>query len=358
MTHSIDRRTALALFASLPLVPLGLGSAQEKKPDPYADGKLLPGEPPKPEPGSFTVAVLPDTQHYSEKYPDLFMAQTRWLAENRQARNIAWVLHLGDITNRNTEAEWINADRAMKVLDDASLPYSFCPGNHDYSEGGVCKDRTTRLNDFFPVSRYKGRPTFGGTYDKEPERMENSFHLYAAGGRKFLVLALEFGPRADVVRWANAVAKNHADREAILITHAYTYFDDTRYHWQHYGDKQRWNPHSYGVAKSTMDDVADGEELWNGLVSQHETFLFTLNGHVLGDGLGRVTTATPGGREVPQVLVNFQMRPKGGDGWLRLLEFKADGRTVEAHDYSPTLKQRNEGPQNRITLNLAPVRTT
>lgn len=244
------------------------------------------------------------------------------------------------------------------MLDDARLPYVFCPGNHDYSVGGSCKDRTTLLTDYLPVSRYRDRPTFGGTYDKEPGRMENSYHLFTANDRKFLVLALEFGPRADVVRWANEVASKHDDREAILITHAFIYFDDTRYHWKKYGANQKWNPHAYGVAKATRDDVADGEELWENLIAKHENFVLTLNGHVLGDGLGRVTTRTPGGREVHQVLVNYHMRPKGGDGWLRLLEFRADGKTVETYDYSPTRKQRNEGAQNRLTLELAPIRKT
>lgn len=352
----IDRRTALAHAAAWTLAPLGFVAAQDKKPDPYADGRLLDGEPPKPAAGSFTVAVLPDTQHYSEKYPDTYLAQTRWVVENHKARNIAWVLHLGDITNHNTPKEWANADRAMKVLDEARIPYAFCPGNHDYSEGGGCQDRTTRLTEYFPVARFKGRPTFGGTYDKEPDRVENSYHLFSAGGRDFLVLALEFGPRADVVRWANAVAARHSAREAVLITHAFVYYDDTRYDWKKYGAKQKWNPHGYGMAKATGDDVSDGQELWDGLVSRHENFVLTLNGHVLEDGLGKVVTSTPAGRAVPQVLVNYQMRPKGGDGWLRLLEFKADGKTVEVYDYSPTRQQRNEGVQNRFALALPPVK--
>jgi hypothetical protein len=110
------------------------------------------------------------------------------------------------------------------------------------------------------------------------------------------------------------------------------------------------------VARATNDDVCDGEELWARLIARHPNFVLTLNGHVLGDGLGRTVTATPDGRDVPQVLVNFQMRPRGGDGWLRLLEFRADGRTVEAVDYSPTRNQRNESPQNRFTMALAPVK--
>jgi 3',5'-cyclic AMP phosphodiesterase CpdA len=314
---------------------------------------LKPGQPPLPGEGSFTIAVLPDTQMYCQHHPAGYHAQTQWLVENKQARKIAAVLHLGDITNKNTPEQWEVAREAMGRLD-GHLPVFLVPGNHDYSEGGHATDRTTRLDEYFPISGFEKQPTFGGTYDKEPRSMANSYHLLPAGGRKFLVIGLEFGPRADVVRWANEVAAKHADREAILITHAYTYLDDTRYDWKKYGEKQNWNPHTYGVAKSSGGDVMDGEELWQNLVSKHGNFIMTLNGHVLRDGLGRVTSKTPAGSEVHQMLVNFQMKPNGGDGWLRLMEF-TQKRTVEVYDYSPTLDLTNLGDQNRFTLALAKV---
>ena len=357
--HQISRRNALKAGAGFVISPAMLSTfgSTALAADPYADAKFVDGEPPKPQKGSFTIAVLPDTQNYSEKFPEQYMAQTSWIVENQKDRNIACVLHLGDITNHNTPAEWENAAKAMSQLDER-VPYFMAPGNHDYSERGVCKDRTTLLNDYFPIGKYQGLPTFGGAYDKEPKRLENSYHLFSAGGRDFLVIALEFGPRADVVRWANEVASKHKDREAILITHAYIYYDETRYDWDKYGSKQNWNPHTYAVAKATGDDVHDGEELWENLVSKHENFVLTLNGHVLNDGLGRVVTQTPGGRDVHQTLVNFQMKPKGGDGWLRLIEFKSDGRTAQTYDYSPTRNQCNESAQNQYTMTLAPPKRT
>lgn len=323
--------------------------------DPYADAVLVDGEPPQPQPGSFTIAVLPDTQNYSEKFPETFLAQTKWIVENQQKRNIACVLHLGDVTNHNTPEEWANADKAMQVLD-GKIPYAMVPGNHDYSDKGVCKDRSSRLTEYFPVSRFQKGGTLGGTYDREPDRTENSYHLVPAGDRQLLVLALEFGPRKDVVRWANEVVAKHKQHAAILITHAYMYFDDTRYDWKKYGKEQTWNPHSYAVAAATGDDVTDGEELWNGLVSQHENFILTLNGHVLRDGLAKLSSQTPAKRDVHQMLVNFQMRPKGGDGWLRLLEFQPDGQTVQVYDFSPTRQQRNESAQNQFQLTLSTVK--
>lgn len=353
---SMSRRDVLKAGAGLTMSPavLAMCGSTASAADPYADAKLVAGQPPKIEPGAFTIAVLPDTQNYSERYPQTYLAQTNWIVENCKDRNISCVLHLGDITNNNATVEWENAQKAMRVLD-GKLPYFLVPGNHDYSAGGDCTDRTSMLNDYFHVGQFRETPTFGGVYDKEPDRLENSFHLFSAEGRKFLVLALEFGPRRDVVRWANEVLARHKDRSVILITHAYMYYDDTRYDWKKYGAKQSWNPHNYGVAKSTADDILDGEELWNTLVSRHDNFVLTLNGHVLQDGLGRTMTATPSGRDIHQLLVNFQMRPKGGDGWLRLLEFRRDGRSVQVYDYSPTRDERNESPQNQFAMTLAPA---
>lgn len=329
-------------------------AAAKPKVDPYADAVFVKGEPAKPAKGSFSIAVLPDTQNYSEKFPEQFIAQTKWIVENAKERNIAAVLHLGDITNRNSPAEWENAVRAMDLLND-KVPYAMVPGNHDYSAGGSCQDRTTLLNEYFPLAKMKSLGSLDCVYDKEPERMENSAHLFSAGGIDFVVIGLEFGPRKDVVRWANEVAAKHKYRAAILITHAYMYYDETRYDWKKNGKKQTWNPHEYAVAKATADDVSDGEELWNNLVSKHENFQFTLNGHVLNDGLGRLSSKTPGGRAVPQMLVNFQMKPNGGDGWLRLMEFSSDGQQVKVCDYSPTRNERNESAQNKFELQLAGV---
>src|SRR5688572_2809413 len=72
----------------------------------------------------FTIVVLPDTQNYSEFYPQIFRAQTEWIAANRESRNIKLVLGLGDIVNHgSSETEWLNADAAIDLLDGASVPY-------------------------------------------------------------------------------------------------------------------------------------------------------------------------------------------------------------------------------------------
>lgn len=318
--------------------------------DPYADAKFIDGPPPPMADGAFTMVLLPDTQNYRGPHAAGFAAQTQWIIDQKTSRNIVGVFHLGDITNDNLPEQWENAAKSMKLLD-GKVPYCMAPGNHDYSKGGSAVDRTSLFGEYFPPAHWKQQPAFGGFYDKEPERVENSYHFLSAGERKFLVLCLEFGPRKDVVRWANEIVAKHPKLEVILVTHAYMYSDSTRYDHVTLGKKQNWNPHTYGVAKASNGDVNDGQELWDHLVSTHPNFILTLNGHVLNDGLGRLTSQGAKTQDVHQLLVNFQMKPKGGDGWLRLLEFRAD-RTVQVYDYSPTRNQVNASEENQFSLKL------
>lgn len=301
-------------------------------------------------PGSWTLVVLPDTQMYSMNYPDLFLDQTRWIVANKTRHNIKYVLHLGDITNNNTPEQWDRARQAMALLD-GEVPYAFVPGNHDYGPNGGTADRTTHLNDYFSTVNYLSWPSFGGLMT--PGRMDNSYHLFSAGGVEWIVLALEFGPRDSVLTWANSVVANYPGRRAILITHAYLYNDDTRYDWAVKGSGQSWNPHAYGVA-GDPDGVNDGEELWQKLVKGNPGFALVMNGHVLNDGLGRLSSTNDVGGTVHQMLVNYQMKTLGGESYLRLVEFLPDGRTIQVRAYSPLRGAYKTDSQNQFTLTLNP----
>lgn len=294
--------------------------------------------------GSTTVAVLPDTQVYVMKHPELFIAQTKWIAEHAQERNIVYVLHLGDIVNNNNKPQWKVAQRAMSQLDGV-VPYAVAPGNHDYGPGGNAATRDTLLNEYFPVQKYEKWPTFGGVF--EQEKLDNSFHTFRIGQQDWLVLALEWGPRDAVVNWAERVLQKHPRHKAILITHAYLYFDGTRYdHTQ--AQRQSWNPHWY----KTPGGVNDGEELWQKLVKRHPQMMLTLNGHVLGDGLAYLKSRGDHGNVVHQMLVNYQMKPRGGEGYLRLIEFLPDGETVQIKAYSPPLDKYKTDKDNQFSLKL------
>ncbi len=63
-------------------------------------------ESPPFEAGTTTLVVLPDTQYYASCHARYFGDQLRWAAEQRAARNVPVVLTLGDLTDKNTPAEW------------------------------------------------------------------------------------------------------------------------------------------------------------------------------------------------------------------------------------------------------------
>jgi hypothetical protein len=162
---------------------------------------------------------------------------------------------------------------------------------------------------------------------------------------------LEWGPRDETVAWASRIADEHADRRLILLTHAYMYNDETRYDWQANGDKQEWNPHAYETAK-LAGGVNDGQELWEKLVRSRAGFVLALNGHVLGDGAGRLASRGDHGNMVHQVLANYQMNHEGGEGYLRLLEFLPDDRTLRIRSYSPSLGAFKTATDQQFDLEL------
>jgi hypothetical protein len=284
--------------------------------------------------GSTTLAVLPDTQYYAEKYPHFFEAQTRWIAKNCERHTIAYVLHLGDVTEHNAPQEWEVAARSLGLLD-GRVPYALLPGNHDYSSG-----RETLLSQYFSVAEFRRWPTFGGVF--EEGKLDNSFHLFHLGQRDWIVLALEYAPRDEVLAWGNKVLEEHRDRLAVVVTHAYLFHDSTRFDASS-GKKQHGNPHRLGN---------DGEEIWQKLVRRHGNVMLVLSGHVATGGLGFRSDPGDHGNTVHQMLVDYQKSKRGGQAFLRLLEFLPDGKTVQAKSYSPALDRHKTDPQNQFTFTL------
>jgi hypothetical protein len=302
------------------------------------------------DPDSFLLVALPDTQVYCARseWNHHYHNQTQWIADNAERLNIKYVLHEGDIVNNNNPPQWKVAQAAMQRLH-GKVSYALAPGNHDYGPNGSSSDRTTLVNEYFDAEEYSKQTGFGGLFQEG--HVENSYHTFEAGGRKYLILALEWGPRDEVVQWADKIAAEHPDHRKILVTHAYMYYDETRYDWATKRDKQAWNPHAYGNA-SLPGGVNDGEELWNKLVRKHPGFVLTLNGHVLEDGAGRMASRGDHGDTVHQLLANYQMKAEGGQGFMRLMEFLPDGKTIKVRSYSPSAKACKVALDQQFTLTL------
>lgn len=322
---------------------------------------------------AWSMVVLPDTQAYSKSSVDsaIFRQMTQWVVDQRDTFGVQFVVHEGDIVNQNSQVtpssgdqsgdqQWQNAKEAMSLLDGV-VPYALSPGNHDYGTTNA-QDRTTQFNDYFKQDDNPlVDPQQGGTLRgvMTPGELDNSLHEFVApDGREMLVVTTEWGPRQTAVDWANRSlrASHYADHTAVLLTHAYMWHDETRYDWERNLDddpdnNQGGNPYSY----ATGGDTHDGEDLWNELVSPNGAFEMVMSGHVGGDGTAYLASEGERGQTVHQMLFNTQFETFGGNGWIRVIEFLDDGRTVRVRTYSPFHDLEKTNTANAFEFTVSPL---
>ena len=297
----------------------------------------------------FTLAVLPDTQIYAESYPHIFTAQTQWIADNKDALNIVFVLHAGDITNHNVPYHWKNASDSMRVLDEV-VPYAIVMGNHDMGPGGDCSVRESLFNNYFPVSRYQALSTFGGTFERG--MLDSSFHLFNAGGTAWLLLALEYLPRDQVLKWAAGVLESHPHCRVIILTHSYVHPDSSLFGSN---SAHNWNPEDYGIS-SQPGGVNNAAQTWDKLMRHHPNISLVVSGHFVGnsisyqDGAARVIGIGERGNRVLQMLANYQHMEEGGGGFMRLIVCDPSNDMVSVRTYSPNLDAYLTDADNQFTV--------
>jgi hypothetical protein len=321
----------------------------------------------------FSIAVLPDTQNYAKfaKNQPIFELMTRWLVEYRQAWNLQYVLHVGDLVeqndieegggrgwgDQNSEEQWSSARRALEVCY-GELPVLFATGNHDYGIRNA-EDRRTRFNNYFGlvdnplVADGRG----GGLWvESAPNAfgartLENAaYQIEVPIGRPHLVICLEWGPRRAVVDWAREILQREQFQNHLAILNIHSYLHDDN---QRDGVRNRaGNPHTYGTARH--GDTHDGEDLWQTLVQPSRQLELVVCGHVMGRHVGIRHDQNTAGRVVQQMLFNAQglgggsdERGNGGDGWLRLLTFEPDGRRLTTRTLSPYFLRQSRDPWNR-----------
>lgn len=304
-------------------------------------------------PGTTTIALLPDTQYYTWcEYPHL-KHQAEWIANQRSTRNIVAAITLGDLTDRNRDREWDFLAASYAPLLQG-FPLLLTSGNHDLGFEGKAIGRSSGMHGRFNEAWARNSGALREVMT--PGSIENAFYAIDAGPLKLGVLMLEWSPRGQTVAWANQVLTRNADRRVIVATHAYLYYDDTRYDFAVRGDSQRWNPLVYATARGdgAADQNHDGEMLWNNLVRRHANVFLVVSGHVLVDGTGLLTSTGDAGNTVHQVLVNYQMLDEGGLGYLRLLEILPGGRQLHLKTFSPSLGLFSYAPDQDFTLQVDP----
>ncbi|MFN0278472.1 MAG: cohesin domain-containing protein [Pyrinomonadaceae bacterium] len=306
--------------------------------DPNADGLTVTyyGRAPSTVvPGAdFTIVAMPDTQHYVDNggaNAAQFAAQTQWIVDNKDALNIKFVSGLGDIVENGNalDSEWLIASNAYATIEDPittnlldGIPYGLVVGNHDQTPiGGGNSASTAKFNQYFGISRFTGRAYYGGHYGSDND---NNFELFSGGGHNYIALHLEFDPvpLPAVVAWADNLLQTYSDRRAIVSTH-----------------------HAVGIGFPAAFS-SQATTIYNTLRNRPNFFLF-LGGHVHGEGRRQDTFQ---GRTVWSILSDYQARPNGGNGLLRIMTFSPANNTISVKTYSPTLGQFETDYDSQFTI--------
>ena len=298
---------------------------------------------------SFSMILLGDPQGYI-KYDinqPLFDLCTAWIADNIDQLHIKAVLCTGDLVEQNenivrnrkmlnqTSREmWQAVSRSFERLD-GKVPYIISAGNHEYgyraSENGK-----THFPEYFPFER--NRAWYDCVVSDFPNRegvasLENAaFAFEDPHWGKLLVITSEFAPRDEVLAWAKDLAAKpeYAEAKVIFMTHSFLY---QRTAERTANEKYKIAPANYGA------------DIWEKLVEPSKNIRMVICGHTgvpgdFEDSVAFRSDKNSAGKTVHQMMFNVQVlgggwEGNGGDGWVRILEFKPDGKTISVKTYSP-----------------------
>ncbi len=265
----------------------------------------------------YSIAVIGDPQYATKSNPEAVRAAYSWLAENKDSKNIQYVIGLGDITDQCQEKEWLEAADALKILEDAELYYSLVRGNHDTALSGIDSSSkpTARPELFDELFAAEGSfylsqfDKYGGLY--EEGSVKNTYRTLDFEGNQWLILNLDWTVDNDILNWAKGVIETHPEHRIIIVTHDYL--------------------------GGTGNLSTNGTKIWNSLAGQYENVVLALGGHNSWDNINVNQAEGIHGNTVTQMLIDPQRADYllSGVGIVTMFYFSENGSVVDVEHYSP-----------------------
>ncbi|WP_249365412.1 LamG-like jellyroll fold domain-containing protein [Cytobacillus citreus] len=256
---------------------------------------------------NYNFLFVPDTQKYSNLNPEIFNSQMKWIANNSKKNQIVMNAFVGDIVDWDTEIQWKNSLEAISYLDKKDTPYMIAAGNHDYASGDP-------FLTYYGPERFKNKEYYKGS---SPSGY-GSYAIVKAGSYEYLFLMVDMKNLENDLEWSKSVLNQHKNRPTIIVSHDIIYPD-------------------YENNKPIAEDSDNGRLIWDELVNDHNQVFMTVNGHYTG-AVHRVKQ-NAAGNDVIQMLVDYQGSYRGGNGWLRLVEFDEKKNKMFFRTYSPFIDE-------------------
>ena len=292
--------------------------------------------------GDYSMVALPDTQFLSSTHPTVFKELTQWIVDNQEKYNIRAVMHMGDMVDSGNTTQWGNCENAMYILDsDEDIPWMPMRGNHDPSDG---------FNQTFPYAKFADRSYFGGSYEHEKlnqDRLDSTYWEITVGDRDYLILSLGWAPHQGAIDWAEEIVKNNPDKNVILTTHAFMYWDGT-----HLNDEDLDYTSGY-------DSLGiDGTDIWEQIGAKYPNVVLAMGGHIGFPDIIARTDKNGAGKEVTSLLCDAQgIDLTYGLGMMALLTFHEDSNEVDVNWYS-THEGKLFRTRNQFTIEVPHVGET
>jgi len=291
------------------------------------------------EDAAYSIALVGDTQIATEYdvYNDkkVVAGIYEWLLENKDEKNIEFVIGLGDIVQGEStytfdtsltkgedaqRAEWEYAMEQIHTLD-GEIPYSLIRGNHDSQ---------AMYNEY--VTKAGHGNVINGSLDST---MLNTWQELVVGDIKYLILSLDLGASDTELAWAEEVIKTHPNHNVIISTHAYLNEDGTTL-----DANDAFYPSQY-PSSAYPTNRNNGDEMWNDYFTKYDNVVMIVSGHIGSEDIIYSQATGDNNNKVAQLLVDPQdldnKLVKAGDtptGMICLLNFSADGKTVQVEQYS------------------------
>lgn len=277
-------------------------------------------EAPEPESYAYSFAVIGDTQYVTRDDPEQLIRLYDYVVDNAEAKKIAHVFGLGDITDENSDAEWKAATKQIARMDGV-VRYSLVRGNHD---GG------TKFNALFGEGMAYAQQCAEVYHDVVGHANYTcTAHTFSAGQLDYLVVVLDHEPTEHMLAWANDLITRYPNHNVIVTTHGYLDYDG-----------------------SYLEAEPDGD-IWKNLVSRHANIVMVLCGHVDGDSITVNTDTGVNGNKVVQILIDPQALDYklGPTGMIAMFYLSEDGSEAAVRYYSP-VQQKFYKDVNQFTLTL------
>ena len=123
------------------------------------------------------------------------------------------------------------------------------------------------------------------------------------------------------LEWSKTILNQHKDKPTIIVSHDIIY-------------PEVENNQTVAVESS------NGQLIWDELVNDHNQVFMTVNGHYFG--ITHQVKQNAAGNDVIQMLVNYQDVYRGGNGWLRLVEFDEEKNKLFFRTYSPFVDEMSK----------------